>query len=50
MPEVGTEFLGRLLLAFADLAPVNHNVVLIRRAIDLQTAETEIFEPHHDLR
>jgi hypothetical protein len=49
-PKVGTEFLGRLLLAFADLASVNHNVVLMRRAIDLQRAEKEIFELHHDLR
>src|SRR4029450_2821880 len=40
------EPLGRTLLAFADLPPVDDEVVIVRDAIDLYGTERVLFETH----
>jgi len=44
--ELIAELLGRLLLAFADFATINHDVVLLGAAVDLDGAESEFVETH----
>ena len=42
----GAELSGRLLVALLDNAPVEHHVVVVGFAIDLNRAEREILEAH----
>jgi hypothetical protein len=44
--ELVAELLGRFLLAFADLAAINYDIVLVGAAVDLNGAEREFIETH----
>jgi len=46
MAELLAEFLGRFLLAFGDLSAIDHNVVLVGAAVDLDGTESEVVETH----
>ena len=46
MPELLEASLGRFFLAFGDLPAVDHDVMFIRAAIDLDGAEGEIVKLH----
>jgi hypothetical protein len=50
VPELLAKPLGRLFLAFANLAAINHHVVLARHAIDTNRTEGKIFEMHTHLQ
>src|SRR5674476_420382 len=43
----GAELSGRLLVALSDNAPVEHHVVVVGLAVDLDLAECETLEVHH---
>jgi hypothetical protein len=44
--ELLAEFLGGLLLALADFAAIDHDIVLVGAAVDLDGAESEFVEMH----
>jgi hypothetical protein len=44
MPKLVTEFLGRRLLAFADLSALDHHVLFIGAAVDLEGTEGKLVE------
>src|SRR5437879_5524826 len=44
--ELLAEFLGRFLLALAKFAAIDHNVMLVGAAVDLDGAESEFVETH----
>ena len=47
--EVVSEFFGWLFLAFADLPVVDHDIVFIDAAVDLERTEGEFVEAHRCL-
>jgi hypothetical protein len=49
MPKLVTEFLGRHLLAFADLSAVDHHVLLVGAAVDSEATEGKFVEVHKRL-
>lgn len=46
MPKLVTEFLGRPLLAFADLSALDHHVMFVGANIDLEATEGKVAEVH----
>jgi len=50
MLKLPAELLGRFFLAFADLSTVNHHVVVIGGAIDLDRAERKCWKRTSFLR
>src|SRR6266699_6758310 len=46
VPKVIAEFLGRLLLAVADLPAVDDHIVLVGAVVDAEGAKGEIIEVH----
>jgi hypothetical protein len=46
MPEVAAKLFGRLLLAFANTASVNHDSMFVGDVVDANRAEGESLEAH----
>jgi hypothetical protein len=48
-PKAARNFFGRFLFALADVAPVDHDIMLISRPIDADRTKGKCFEVHVDL-